>query len=102
MSDNLPAITSIMNTYYMFAPGRAQVGAGGKTEIKKFLSHVPLSLKRELHNAIMKNDSDRAVGLACRYVVTFFSYIPIEQCKYHGTFVYALLKQTIDNSVKLN
>lgn len=98
-NDNLPSLALIMNTYSALGGNDEQMGAGNSdtviAEIKLFLSKVPAKLRRELRAAILSDDRDRALALSCGYVVKFFEYVPLVACKYHGTFVYELLKDTM-------
>lgn len=92
---NLPSLALIMNNYSALGGNDEQVG--GAHEIKRFIDNVPAKLKRELKKAVLSDDRDRALALSCGYVVKFFEYIPLEACKYHGTFVYELLKEAMKN-----
>jgi hypothetical protein len=92
---DLPSIALIMNTYASLGAIEEQMGAGGDKEIELFLSKVPVNFKKKIKKAILSDSREEALSLSCGYVVKFFDYVPITACKYHGTFVYELLKSAM-------
>jgi hypothetical protein len=85
--DSLPALSVILSQYGMVGSGRQYGGS-----MDEFLSSIPAETLHTLRAHILNGEEEKALLMACNYVVKFYTYIPMNICLSHGDFVYKLLQ----------
>lgn len=99
VDNDIVPIMQVMNA-------NAYFGMGGLTsteekrenELDAFLQAIPAEVFIYIKEAVASGNKDRALKVACDYVVKFYQGATFETCISYGDFVYELIRRSIVTS----